>query len=347
MSWEEPARTVIAGAMNKATCQLHPGMKDKEVAEMFYDVTPQQLENSLTVVELFVGGGLMALGLKRAGFTLVWANDFDKNAVTAYRHNLGGHIHQGDVNQLTAEEIPDADIISGGPPCQDFSVAGEGKGEAGDRGKLVWSYLKIIEAKQPEAFIFENVKGLITKKHRPTFDALLEKFNEIGYAVSWKLLNAWDFGVAQKRERVFIVGIRKDLGFEFQFPEPLPEDVRTQVLRDVIGDLPEPSPSDYDGTTRPVFDSDNRKMEWEKARHTIRSNGGKPIHPDDTTTARGERPRRFTVRECLRIQSAPDSYIFPETMSLSAMYRVVGNGAPCRVAWYLGKALAEQLKIEV
>lgn len=97
---------------------------------MFYDVIPQQPENGLTVTELFAGGGLMALGLRRAGFSLLWANDFDKAAVTAYRHNLGDHINQKDVNQLTADEVPSSNIISGGPPCQDFSVAGEGKGEA-------------------------------------------------------------------------------------------------------------------------------------------------------------------------------------------------------------------------
>lgn len=404
-----------------------------------FNVTPTQPPNGLTVAELFAGGGLMAVGLKEAGFELVWANDFDKNAVRAYRHNLGDHIVLGDINEIDPDDIPDTDVIAGGPPCQDYSVAGKGEGEHGERGKLVWTYLRIIERKQPKAFIFENVKGLISKRHRPTFDALIEKFNEIGYTVSWKLINAWDYGVAQKRERVFIVGIRKDLGFIYEFPAPDPADYRTKVLRDVIGDLPDPGVKLNDkqiaflernpvsvAKNRPVtmnepprtipavihkgvpyglfyppnhqtypltqaqyehsrdhqigynasldkpartlrakaenildvanhdrlpvsafkeykFDASNRGAKWGEPSVTLRANtvSGQPWHPDKYEV--GMVPRRFTVRECLRIQSAPDWYVLPDDISLSAQYRIVGNGVPCRVAWYLGRALAEQL----
>lgn len=405
---------------------------------MYYDVTPAQPANGLTVAELFAGGGLMALGLKQAGFTHVWANDADKSAVRAYQYNLGDHIVLGDITEIDPDDIPDVDVIAGGPPCQDFSVAGKGAGDAGKNGKLVWSYLRIIERKQPKAFIFENVKGLISKRHRPTFDALLAEFSEIGYEVSWQLINAWDYGVAQKRERVFIVGVRKDLGFTFEFPTPDPADYRTQVLRDVIGDLPEPRKDERnpeDGQYSSRYLSRNRVVPWAAPSYTIlTSPRDTPIHPGDGTVTmedvRNHRPRelfypsnhtgfglrkdeepfahkippggnwkdlppeeqkafmggayesgggktgylrresweepaatvnaspmgkatcqlspqaprRFTVRECLRIQSAPDWYVFPEDISLSAQYRIVGNGVACRVAWYLGRALAAQLK---
>ncbi|QHZ58614.1 DNA (cytosine-5-)-methyltransferase [Brevibacillus sp. NSP2.1] len=395
--------------------------------------------------------------------------------------------------------------------CQDYSVAGTGAGEAGERGKLVWHYLEIIERKRPKAFVFENVKGLITKKHRPTFDALLKQFKIIGYNVSWKLINAWDYGVAQKRERVFIVGVRADVGFAFEFPEPRPEDYRTQVLRDVIGDLPEPIDTcgknvkkaervadmnepeptvttqfrcqtvqitnhtggvpakEYPGHTASALDEpakaivagvhgvpggancfyppnhtalhlsatdeqvakhvpnggnwkdvpyellpdrlkhihDNmneyrspafyKKADWNEPAGTISATmnpthcqalapDGIPNHnpqplservmqrleaggydryfkkhpmgelsePSPTLTAHLAKgapdgivnlpqPRRFTVRECLRIQSVPDWYVLPDDISLSAQYRIVGNGVASRVAWYLGRALAEQL----
>lgn len=358
-----------------------------------YDVTPQMPENGLTVSEFFCGGGLMATGLKAAGFDLVFANDFNKQAVRAYTYNLGNHAVCGDITSDEIQaQIPDADIIAGGPPCQDFSVAGLGAGEEGERGKLVWEYLGIIERKQPKAFVFENVKGLLTKKHRPTFDALLQKFDEIGYTVSWKLINSWDYGVAQKRERVFIVGVRKDLGITFEFPEPTPTEYRTQVLRDVIGDLPKPLGSEispralaymerdprhyqkhrppylnepsatlpsvlYKGVPYGLFwpcnhdeksfwtpkreysyNQANRVQSMEGPSNTIPAhhNSGQPIHPT-------EAPRRFTVRECLRIQSVPDSYIFPEDLSLSAMYRIVGNGVASRVSYRVGVALAAQL----
>lgn len=397
----------------------------------YYNVTPQLPPNGLTIVDLFCGGGLGAVGMEAAGFDIIAAYDNDKRAVEAYRYNFGDHVRLADINELDAEDIPDADVFFGGPPCQDFSVAGTGAGEKGERGKLVWTYLRIIEAKKPKAFIFENVKGLITKRHRPTFDALIEKFEEIGYDVSWKLINAWDYGVAQKRERVFIVGIRKDLGFTYEFPKPSPEDYRTQVLRDVIGDLPEPTQQVNGGRSMARFRGDGTQgdkiVPLSEPSPTIRAehhgniegfdpseianhdpqplsekaldylqrdqrhlqkhrpptvdepsqtlpavlhkgvpyglfypsthtalplsatdeqaakhvpNGGNWLVPDRTKQA----PRRFTVRECLRIQSVPDWYVLPDTLSLSAQYRIVGNGIPSRVAWYLGRALAAQLK---
>ncbi|MEL7734234.1 DNA cytosine methyltransferase [Bacillus velezensis] len=310
-----------------------------------FNLTPQQPENGFTVLELFCGGGLGAIGFKAAGYDIVKALDFDKNAVKAYRHNFGDYVEQADISAVDIESLPNTDVIFGGPPCQDFSVAGKGAGADGERGKLVWRYLEIIERKQPKAFVFENVKGLITKRHRPTFDALIEKFNEIGYEIEWKALSAWDYGVAQKRERVFIVGIRKDLGFTFEFPKPLEGDYQARVLRDVIGDLPEPEHQDCGKYWTPKnnynYDQANRIQSMNDPSNTILAhhNTSQPIHPT-------EAPRRFTVRECLRIQSAPDTYILPDDISLSAQYRIVGNGIASRVAWYIGCALADQLRFK-
>ena len=372
-----------------------------------FDVTPQQPDNGLTVLELFAGGGLMAVGLKSAGLTIVWANDFEKTAVRAYQHNIGDHIVHGDITQIDPHSLPDTDIIAGGPPCQDYSVAGTGEGEEGERGKLVWTYLNIIEIKQPKAFIFENVKGLVGKKHRHTFDALLEDFDRIGYTVSWQVINAWDYGVAQKRERVFVVGIRKDLYFTFQFPKPLEGDYRTQVLRDAIGDLPEPRSSKLTDATvdnldpkelsekaisylhskngrslkkhRPpqmdepgqtivgnlykgvpyglfypenhhggLFDNVGNNPTWEHANRVADLDAPAPTRTEkdrcDGINEINGRPRRFTVRECLRIQSVPDWYVLPDDLKLSPQYKIVGNGVASRVAWYLGRALADQLK---
>lgn len=308
---------------------------------MTLNFTPVLKSNGLTVLELFCGGGLGAIGFKAAGFDIVKSLDFDKRAVTAYRSNLGDYVEQADINSVEIGNLPNTDVIFGGPPCQDYSIAGIGEGEEGERGKLVFRYLDIIEAKQPKAFVFENVKGLIGKRHRHTFDALITKFSEIGYEVSWRLINAWDYGVAQKRERVFIVGIRKDLGVKYEFPKPLEGDYRSKVLRDVIGDLPEP-----DEQTNGGHLSDNYKTEYEMANR--KESFDKPgatvtAHHRCSYTHPGDERRRFTVRECLRIQSVPDWYVFPVEMSLSAQYLVVGNGIASRVAWYIGKALAEQL----
>ncbi|MBU9705896.1 DNA cytosine methyltransferase [Paenibacillus sp. AK121] len=353
-SYEKPARIVRAKAEN-----IIDGPERKETVSIRnYNVTPQLPTNGLTVAELFCGGGLMAVGLKSAGYTLTFANDFDKRAVQAYAHNIGDHVVYGDITSDDIQaQIPDADIIAGGPPCQDYSVAGSGAGEEGERGKLVWTYLGVIARKQPKAFVFENVKGLVSKKHRPTFDALLAYFESINYSVSWRVINAWDYGVAQKRERVIAVGIRKDLGFTFEFPEPSAEEYRTQVLRDVIGDLPEPK-AQNNGDKHCEINHINIKNERQTRNEQSSYNGAKleyaiqPLdQPSNTVTekARGgdylchPQPRRFTVRECLRIQSVPDWYVLPSDISLSAQYRIVGNGVASRVSYLIGVALEEQL----
>lgn len=357
MSWDEPALTITASVMAKATCHLHPNEPIERSEYMGdFNVTPQQSANGFTVLELFCGGGLGAIGFKAAGYDIVKALDFDKNAVKAYRHNFGDHVEQADINAVDINDLPNTDVIFGGPPCQDFSVAGKGAGADGERGKLVWRYLEIIAAKQPKAFVFENVKGLITKRHRPTFDALIEKFNEIGYEISWQVINAWHYGVAQKRERVFIVGIRKDLGFTFEFPKPLEGDYQTRVLRDVIGDLPEVG--EYFYVNRGGWGKCLVKSVFglEDVSPTIKSQNanlppGYPGHPKDADQicnrpiSPTKAPRRFTVRECLRIQSAPDTYVLPDDISLTAQYRIVGNGIASRVAWYIGRALADQLRL--
>lgn len=310
--------------------------------DMIYNVTPQLESNGLTVAELFAGGGLMAVGLKSAGYNIVWANDFKKTPCEAYAHNIGAHIIHGDITQIRPYTIPNVDVIAGGPPCQDFSVAGNGAGEAGERGKLVWTYLEIIARKMPKAFIFENVEGLLQDKHRKTFGRLLVEFESLGYTVSWQLINAWDYGVAQKRKRVFIVGIRKDLGFRFSFPEPAAEDYRTQSLRDAIGDLLEPVKQVNGLYWTPkstyTYGQANRIQSMDEPSNTIPAhhNSGQPIHPNRDGG-------RFTVRECLRIQSVPDWYVMPDSLGLGAQYRIVGNGVASRVAYLFGISLAEQL----
>lgn len=373
---DSPARTLLASYATKKPNEIVGKFERSEYMGDF-DLTPQRPANGLTVLELFCGGGLGAVGFKAAGFDIVKALDFDKNAVKAYRHNFGDHVEQADISTVDIGSLPNTDVIFGGPPCQDFSVAGKGAGVDGDRGKLVWRYLEIIAAKQPKAFVFENVKGLLSKRHHATFDALLAKFSEIGYEVSWQLINAWDYGVAQKRERVFIVGTRKDLGFNFEFPKPLEGDYRTAVLRDVIGDLPEFNNEGYglrndekpyahkipDGGNWRSLPEDEQKAFMKGAYY---SGGGQTTYlrrmsmdePGLTITASvlakatchlhpkecEKSPRRFTVRECLRIQSVPDTYVLPDDISLSAQYRIVGNGIASRVAWYIGIALADQLK---
>lgn len=299
------------------------------------------------VLDLFCGGGIGAMGLIQTGkFKVVQAIDRNRQAVNAYNMNVGNHAVVADLTAISIDDdLANTDGIFGGPVCHTWSVAGKGEGDNDIRGQLVWKYLEIVTRKKPKFFLFENVKGIIGKKHRPIFDKLLEEFNSIGYNVSWKLIHSWDYGVGQKRERVFIVGIREDLGFTYKFPEPKPEDYRTHTLRSVIGDLPAPEHQVNGGHLSNNYGTDyemaNRKESWDKPGATVTA------HHRCSYTHPGEERRRFTIRECLRIQSVPDSYAFPENMSLSAQYTIVGNGIPSKVIEYLADALAEQLKVTV
>lgn len=193
-----------------------------------------------TVVSLFSGGGGLDLGFINAGYEILWAIDNNQNAVNTYKANIGNHIKCADITQENIDLIPKADVVIGGPPCQSFSLAGNRNVEDA-RGQLIWRYMDIIEHIKPKAFVFENVTGLLSAKNANKeyiFDLLKEAFQERGYTVTAKVLNAVDYGVPQRRKRVILVGLRN--GVEFEFPLPTHGDgLKPYVsVRDALGDLP-------------------------------------------------------------------------------------------------------------
>ncbi len=195
------------------------------------------------IISLFSGGGGLDLGFKQAGFDIVWAIDNNQDAVSTYKRNVGKEIVCEDITTIDIEQIPHADIVIGGPPCQSFSLAGNRHCDD-HRGRLVWRYLDIIKKVSPAAFLFENVVGLISAKDQQgnsILDALLQTFAKAGYHVSWHLVNAADYGVPQQRKRVIIVGM-KDRVFEFP-PTTHSKDgtngtKKYRSVEEAIGDLP-------------------------------------------------------------------------------------------------------------
>lgn len=198
---------------------------------------------ALKVVSLFSGGGGLDLGFKQEGYKIIWAIDNNLNAVATYKHNLQENIIYGDINKVPLEDIPQADIVVGGPPCQSFSLAGNRHIEDA-RGQLVWRYIEIIKHIKPKAFVFENVTGLLSAKNSSKeyiIDLLKIAFREIGYTISSKVVNAADYGIPQKRKRVIIVGLRN--GIEFEFPHATHnatgEGLKKYVsVEEALGDLP-------------------------------------------------------------------------------------------------------------
>ena len=317
----------------------------------------------LKVASLFCGCGGTDVGLL-GGFDflgknypdnpveIVYANDIDDNACRIFEENFGITPDNRDIREIKSEELPDFDILTGGFPCQSFSIVAQNPKRLGvkdDRGKLFFEMCRILRDKKPKCFIAENVKGILSANEKNAFPLIIKEFEDSGYNVSYKLLNAVNFGVPQKRERVIIVGIRKDLGFTFDF-KGLPQE----------GDFPITSLSQVIETTVPekyffsqkAVDGMMRKREtMNKGRaqditqpcNTVGAHLAKvSLNSTDPVLMVGERYRRFTPREVARIQSFPEK--FQLIGSEGAQYRALGNAIPPVMFWHIAKKVSELLK---
>jgi len=166
-----------------------------------------------TVISLFSGCGGLDLGFRQSGYHIIWANDILPDACKTYHINIGGHIICGDINNIKKSIIPKSDMVIGGPPCQSFSLVGK-RNPADKRSNMIWSYLEVLEKIKPKLFLLENVTGILSAQNSDgskVLDNLIEAFNDKGYQTSIIKLNAADYGIPQKRIRVFIVGSKKNI----------------------------------------------------------------------------------------------------------------------------------------
>lgn len=277
-------------------------------------------------IDLFAGIGGIRLGFEAYGCENVFSSEWDKYAQMMYEANF----HEtpfGDINDIAPEDIPEHDILLAGFPCQPFSIAGKGLGFADTRGTLFFNIEAILKAKQPEAFLLENVKRLTTHDNGNTFAVILDRLNKLGYTVYYKVFNSLDFGVPQKRERIYIVGFKNPI--QFKFPKPLGY---FKPLSEVL-EKEEDIPSSY-------FLSETMKQKRFSALKTIppkpsiwHENIGGNISPLPYSCAlraggsynylvvNGE--RRLTSREMLRLQGFPDSFII--NIPYSQARKVAGN----------------------
>jgi DNA (cytosine-5)-methyltransferase 1 len=173
--------------------------------------------NCYRTIDLFAGIGGIRLGFESHGCKTVFSSEWDKSAQDMYEANFGERPF-GDINEIAPQDVPDHDILLAGFPCQPFSIAGKGLGFADTRGTLFFNIEAILEEKQPDAFLLENVKRLTTHDQGRTFAIILEKLKNLGYHVHYKVLNSLQYGVPQKRERIYIVGFKEPLAFEFPTP---------------------------------------------------------------------------------------------------------------------------------
>lgn len=327
----------------------------------------------MNIVSLFSGAGGMDLGFSKAGFDVVWANEFDKTVWETYEYNHPKTIlDRRDIRDIPSNEIPDCDGIIGGPPCQSWSEAGSLKGIDDERGKLFFEFIRVLRDKQPLFFVAENVSGMLSKRHESAVKEIIKLFNTSGYNMSMKLLTASDFGVPQERKRVFFVGFRKDLHKSFVFPMPLTS--KKITLKDTIWDISDsaipalsknktnsdscliPNHEYFTGGFSTIYMSRNRVRAWDEQSYTIQAGARHgPIHPsapkmipvekDKMKFVEGseEQYRRFTVRECARIQTFPDDFIF-KYRDLADGYKMIGNAVPVELARVIGSSIKSQLE---
>jgi len=325
----------------------------------------------MKLISLFTGAGGLDLGFEQAGFKIVWANEFDSTIWETFEYNFP-HVplDKRSINDISSKEIPDAFGVIGGPPCQSWSEAGAGRGINDSRGKLFFEYFRILKDKKPVFFLAENVSGMLLPKHIDSFYIILKSFKEIGYNISYALLNAIDYGVPQDRKRVIIVGFKQYTKRFFEFPPPL---LSNLTLKDAIWDIRDNAKSNLDakkdagysnpinheymvGNFSTIYMSRNRVRSWNEPSFTIQAGGRHaPIHPQAPKMKFIEQNkriflpgkehlyRRLTVRECARIQTFPDNFVFKYN-NISDGYKMVGNAVPVEFARHLALKIKDDLK---
>ena len=318
----------------------------------------------LKVVSLFAGCGGCDRGMiggftfnnrfyEKLPYELVYVTDIKKKALNTHKLNFSeANTVCADICEVSSDKIPDHDVLIGGFPCQSFSTVNPTKDPFDDRANLYKQMARIAKDKQPKAFIAENVKGLMTLHKGSIFRRVREAFEDAGYVLSYKLINAANYGVPQKRERVILVGIRKDLGKIFEFPKETT--ANNWVPLSVA--VPELAISEkkYYFSEKAVQGMKNAKNNmkrglWQRLDEpclTVTSHLAKvSINSRDPVLLvdpENELYRRFTPREAARIQSFPDDFEFAG--SEGDAYRQIGNAVPPVLFWHISRQLEKDLK---
>ena len=282
------------------------------------------------------------------GFEIAFAVDFDKKAVETYNANFAHKAVCYDVKEVDFNSLGDIDVLIGGFPCQSFSTVNPTKDTNDARANLYKEIVRFLRIKQPRFFICENVKGLVTLQKGGIIRKIVSEFSSEGYDVSYRILKAADFGVPQKRERVIIAGVRKGENATFEFPEPVVMPSSYTPLSAVIDRL-DIENGKYYFSERAVAGMKNAKGNMKRGLWqdlsgpclTITSHLAKTsINSRDPVLlvdAEKELYRRFTPREAARIQSFPDTFLFP--VSDSYAYKQIGNAVPPVMMWHVARAL--------
>ena len=335
------------------------------------------MKNFYKTIELFAGAGGLALGLEYAGFHSIGLIEIDKDAAETLKINRPQwKIFNEDISKISPLNLEnffqikcgELDLLSGGAPCQSFSYAGKRLGLEDARGTLFYHYAIFLQKLQPKVFLFENVRGLLSHNKGKTFQTMENVFEDCGYTIQKKILNAWDFGNAQKRERLITIGVRKNLADKLKINFPTPHEYKP-VLRDVLKNVPDSLGATYSDYKKSLFELVPPGGYWrdlpeELAKKYMKScwgmSGGRTgilrrMSLDEPSLAVLTTPtqkqterchpieaRPFTVRENARIQSFPDDWEFYGSMY--SQYRQIGNAVPVNLAYEVAKEIYKSLE---
>jgi len=334
-------------------------------------------KNKYNVIELFAGAGGLALGLEKAGFQTRLAIELNKWASkTLSKNRPNWNVLQEDITKISENGIKsylknneEIDLLSGGYPCQSFSYAGKKLGLEDTRGTLFSDFAKILKEIKPKMFLAENVKGLSTHDKGKTLQVMIDVFEEVGYSVTYKVLNSLDYSVAQKRQRIVIIGIRNDIkekiGIDYTFPKP---HIKQLTLKDILQNVPHSPCAIYNDKKKSVLKHVKpggcwrdlpddiareymkstyfmgggrtgiaRRLSWDEPGLTVLCTPAQKqterCHPDEL--------RPFSIRENARIQSFPDEWIFEG--SIAEQYKQIGNAVPVNLAKEIGVSIIKYL----
>lgn len=342
--------------------RIHTKTSGSDSDESNYHILKTDKPTEYTAIDLFAGAGGTALGLENAGLKHVLLNEFDKHAVATLRQNKpewnvnGEDIHKVDFTKWQGK----VDVVEGGFPCQSFSYAGKGRGFEDTRGTLFHEFARVVKEVQPKVAIGENVRGLLTHDGGRTLATMVKILQKLGYKVAYKVMRSQYLDVPQKRERLVIIAVRKDLDTQILFPK---ERDYTISLREAIGDKPQSDGQEYSerkyevmkqvpegGYWRDLTDELQReymkasyfhtggktgmarRLSWSEPSLTLTCNPAQKqterCHPEET--------RPLNVREYARIQTFPDEWGFAG--SVSAQYKQIGNAVPVNLGYYMGLA---------
>ncbi|WP_169941814.1 DNA cytosine methyltransferase [Campylobacter sp. RM15925] len=330
-------------------------------------------------IELFAGAGGLALGLEAAGFSHIGLVEFDKDAAeTLKRNRPNWNVICDDIKNISEKDLEqefgikkfELDLLSGGAPCQSFSYAGKRLGLNDVRGTLFYYYAIFLDKLQPKMFLFENVKGLLTHDKGRTFKIICDVFKDEGYDIKFEVLNALDYDVAQKRERLIVVGVREDLKDDVNFIFPKKKSKRLN-LRDVLNDVPQSEGARYSKEKEKIFSLVPPGGYWRDIDPVIAKEymktcwnmgGGRTgilrrLSLDEpsltilttpqmkqTDRCHPTEVRPFNIRESARIQSFPDEWEFFGTVA--SKYKQIGNAVPSNLAKAIGFEIIKSLKRE-